>query len=306
MKIFLNQKTGFSLVELMVALLISGVVTLMIGTLVVNNQRELVALEDNQLKLDYAMEINQSLKSFSACSWQLAAVSNSLPLDLSSVTATNTASLLIPSAKIYGGLDATSAVIFETGQDIPMMMNRFKSGNLSLANISPGADALTYIGSLVFELNPNGSHRQQNPLSIPISFNVKSTDPIGAKTITQCCTGNKCAVSSTPTGATKVNIFCHDASGTGHTCVKNINASLNLAALGVSASQIKLISCSVDQLNSYDDGYNWAGHPTNTLSYNQTTSDLSLTVNRAGVSINVNIDYSPGAVSGLMSPVSCL
>lgn len=305
MKPFCYQKNGFSLVELMVALLISGIITLVIGTLLVNNQKELTALEDSQLKIDYKLEVNQSLKSYSACSWQLRDATSSLPLDLSAVTPATPASMLIPAAKLYSGADATSSVIFETGQDISLLMKRFKGGALSLKNIRPGLNPSTYIGSLVLELIPNGSHRQLSPLSIPISFSVDSADPIGAKKISQCCTGNNCSANTTPTGATKVNIFCHDASGSGHTCVKNINASLNLAALGVSTSQIKLTSCLLDSTNSYDDGHNWGGHPVNTLTYNQSTSDLSLTVKYAGVSVDVNIDYSTGAVSGLNSPFTC-
>ena len=289
----------------MLALLISVILTLAIAYLIVNNQKELTAIEDSQLKIDYTLEINQALKSYSGCSWQLTAASTILPIDLSAVTPANPGSLSISAAKLYSGGDALSPIIFETGSDISLLMKRFKGGTISLKNIRPGSNALNYIGSLVIELIPNGSHRQLTPISIPISFNVKATDPINAKTTTSCCTGNKCSLSSGSTTVTKVNIFCHDASGFSHTCVKNIRASLNLDALGVNASDIKLVSCSLDPSNSFNDGFNWGGHPANTLNYDQTTSNLALTVKKAGVSIDIVIDYSAGAASGLTSPFTC-
>ena len=107
-----NKKNGFSLIELMLALLISVILTLAIAYLIVNNQKELTAIEDSQLKIDYTLEINQALKSYSGCSWQLTAASTILPIDLSAVTPANPGSLSISAAKLYSGGDALSPIIF--------------------------------------------------------------------------------------------------------------------------------------------------------------------------------------------------
>lgn len=235
------------------------------------------------------------------CNWQLESASTVTPIDVGGVTTTHPSSTELNIPKIYNGPNTTSPVVFENGQYIPYLVNKIKAGRIKFGNILSTGFPNEFQGELVFSIDPSSVERSVKPISIPIVFRVKPSDPINAKRINQCCFGSTCPP---PPTTAMVSIFCHAGNNSSNTCTKNVYNELNLSAYGISKEHVNIRSCRVT--SHFDDGHQWGGgHPYNSLSYDPVTTDVSLSVNQAGVNINLVIDYDVNSVAGVANSFSC-
>lgn len=295
---------GYSLLEVMVAISILAIFALAATTFITSVQTEMASVKRKQSIEEYSEILRISLLSNSSCDWQLAAATASSPLNLTNVTATNPGVMAAPIPKFFSGVNNLSTVLFETGQNIPLISEKIKAGQLKLTNITPGTSSLNYFGDLVFSFIPNSPLHPFKPVTIPINFLVSPVNPISAKKITQCCIpGVSCVSALVPPPVTNSSIFCHAGNNQSNTCSVSIFAlNPGLLAYGVSKSNIKIIQCKISSY--YDDGHGWGGHPFNSFNYDPATGNVSLAVNQAGVTVGFSINYNP-ASTGLIMPTTC-
>ena len=215
-----------------------------------------------------------------------------------------------PINKLYIGPDSNSLPVFETGKDIPFSSHHVKAQNLNIINILPTTDFSYYTANAEFQMDSASLLRPVKNIVIPIKFKVNLDDQITAKRIESCCTSSGCSPAAPDALTSLINntpqtivLSCVADNNTSNTCTRNILATTGLGLAGIPASSIHLLFCNVD---SYGDmGHNWNGIPPHTVTYDPATTELSLSISQAAITIKVAIDTSPGGTSHIPNSFSC-
>lgn len=289
-----NNNKGFSLIQTLVIVLVVSVAIYSIADSLLQSRKQVIFLEQKQDLANYASVLDRVLSANSSCDWQLNGASVTYPLDLSAVTSSHPGAMSHSIDKLYIGPDASSLPVFEIGQVIPFSNHQIKAASMKLVDIIPTSDFGYYAAKVEFEIDSSSLLRSVKDIVIPIKFKVNLNDDITAKRIESCCAASGCSppapdsltslINNTPQ---TVTLGCMADNNISNTCTRNILATTGLGLAGIPASSIHLLACSVD---SYGDmGGNGPGIPVHTVTYNPSTTDLTIDISQAMIVIKVAI-----------------
>ncbi len=289
----INNK-GFSLIQTFVVILIVSVAIYSIADSLLQSRKQVIFLEQKKDLANYAGVLDRVLSANSSCDWQLNGASAAYPLDLSAVSLSHPATMSHSINKLYVGPDASSQPVFETGKVIPFSNHQIKANSMRLVDIIPTIDFGYYSAKAEFKIDSSSLLRSVKDIIIPIKFKVNLADDITAKRIESCCAASGCSppapdsltsiIDNTPQ---TIVLGCLADNNTSNSCTRNILATTGLGIAGMPASSIHLLACSVD---SYGDmGGNGPGIPIHTVTYDPSTTNLTININQAAIVIRVAI-----------------
>lgn len=289
----INNK-GFSLIQTFVVILIVSVAIYSIADSLLQSRKQVIFLEQKQDLANYAGVLDRVLSANSSCDWQLNGASAAYPLDLSAVSLSHPTAMSHSINKLYVGPDASSQPVFETGKVIPFSNHQIKANSMRLVDIIPTIDFGYYSAKAEFKIDSSSLLRSVKDIIIPIKFKVSLADDITAKRIESCCAASGCSppapdsltsiIDNTPQ---TIVLGCVADNNTSNSCTRNILATTGLGIAGMPASSIHLLACSVD---SYGDmGGNGPGIPIHTVTYDPSTTNLTININQAAIVIRVAI-----------------
>lgn len=191
-----NQK-GMSLVEVLVSIGISTVISFVMATTMVNVSRDQRALQEKYNQLELKNDLLTAFANSDICLSQLN--QNSPTLNLSGASSTNSPGQSISYSELHMGSSNQSMLLAKVGEPLPggsphqMVVSKIELGSF-LSTGSPN----TFTGELKIEMDPATLTRPLKPLLIKQIFNT--TGPLSSAKIVGCGMGTGNSFGGVPHG----------------------------------------------------------------------------------------------------------
>lgn len=224
----LKNQSGFSLIELMIATAIIGVITMAFLTITSRNQRDMKGLFQKSEILEFKNLLLQRLGDPQICTWQI----RDQVIDVSATTSTNPSPTQLQLQQLYVGLNTSSPLLASRGQRLPASNSNLNIRNMVFKNILSTGRAGEFQGTLEVEFDPDTLALPQKPLQVQQFIQVRPEDPSSAKRISQCgnrdspltyCLSGQAVLSNAPGCFQSVAVNNSDF-GANPTCYSIINA----------------------------------------------------------------------------------
>jgi prepilin-type N-terminal cleavage/methylation domain-containing protein len=182
----LSMDKGFSLVEMLVAAGIMGVIALSMSSLLVNQSKQTTFVEN---KLDRSELRNLMLQAFvdeDVCTWQLQGKGAINIASATSSTVFSPTTMTIP--KLYLGKNTTSAVLAAVGQHISSRGSSPVVKSIHFKNIyQPDPTNENKIrGDIVIDFVEDKTQITLQAISYPVIVTLDSSTPKSAKAVSAC------------------------------------------------------------------------------------------------------------------------
>jgi type II secretory pathway pseudopilin PulG len=181
-----NQK-GMSLVEVLVSIGISTVISFVMATTMVNVSRDQRALQEKYNQLELKNDLLTAFANTDICLSQLN--QNSPTLNLSGVSASNPSKQSISYSELHMGNSNQSLLLAKVGSPLPgSSPNQMVVSKIELGSFLSTGSPNTFTGELKIEMDPATLTRALKPLSIKQIFNIAG--PVASAKIVGCGVGS--------------------------------------------------------------------------------------------------------------------
>jgi prepilin-type N-terminal cleavage/methylation domain-containing protein len=187
LKVLRKNEHGMSLIEVLIAVGISSIISFVMASVMVNVSTDQRALQEKYSLLELKNDLLVAFSNTDICLAQLN--QNSPRLRLSGVTVTSPSSQVIDYKELRLGTSNRSQILAKVGEPLPgngprqMVVSKIEFGSF-LATGTPN----TYTGELKIELDSKSLTRPLKSLSLTQVFNT--TGPLGAAKIAGCGIGD--------------------------------------------------------------------------------------------------------------------
>lgn len=177
-----NQK-GFSLIEVMVAGVIMGIISLALMSMISNQRQELKSIGEKMLAFDVQSLVQRTMINSEYCGCAF----NGKTFDS---TKKNWNSFPTDFPLGYGaGCAATATSNIKVGS--PVLSSTVKVKSLTMENINEIiAGSGNYVGQLTIELDPDTLVRAIRKIEVSVGFSVDTSDPVAAQNFISCSADN--------------------------------------------------------------------------------------------------------------------
>lgn len=179
-----NQR-GQSLMSVMVSIAISGIVILVVLSIIEQQNKSLKQFQQKSELIQQQSFLQNVFDSGQTCDWQFATLGQTL--NTISVKADGTLNSTLTLTKLHAGMDASSPIIAQVGQQLSD--TRLRISSIKFENIRASGTPNRYYGELNIAFNQNAGEVAYRHLTVLKTIIVDPTSPAAAKMITGCAGG---------------------------------------------------------------------------------------------------------------------
>ncbi len=177
-----RNNLGFTIIEVLVAMGLLGIVAFIFGDIMYTQQREIRFMNQKGEAFELQTLIREALKSKAVCSWQLA----HRVINVVGTTINNPSPTTLTIGTLYMGLNNASGVLAQAGFPVPQTSTGLIVQTVQFTKIFATGIPDVYKGTFVINFAPTSVVRSMRPVEVQKFIVLYPGGPLSAKLIKEC------------------------------------------------------------------------------------------------------------------------